>query len=156
MQVFFLRLYNPIQSFAVWAQSQFSFTTFLISGCLNFLIFVFKSKAATIIPQLRHENVSTPTSEIQAINEEWHRINKNCDDDEQWPGYRYENPDNSSFYGLVLIFDELENLTGIQLAIPRHLINELEQEEKLDQSQFHLEGSVITVGEFHSVASKIQ
>ena len=119
------------------------------------MIFFSKSKDAIIIPQLQNENISTPTTETQAINEGWHRINRNCDDDEQWPGYRYENPDNSSYYGLVLIFDELENLTGIQLAIPRHLINDSEQEEKLDQSQFHLEGSVITVGEFHSAEGEI-
>ena len=124
---------------------------------MSFIFFVFiKSKAATIIPQLRNENISTPTTETQAINEGWHRINRNCDDDEQWPGYRFENPDNSSFNGLVLIFDELENITGIQLAIPRHLIKDSEQEQQLDQSQFHTEGSMMTVVEFHSVASKIQ
>ena len=54
----------------------------------------------------------------------WRRINRNCEDDQQFPGLRYENPTDPSLYGLVLIYDSAEMLIGVQIAVPRALVED--------------------------------
>ena len=87
-----------------------------------------------------NEKDITPLTETQAILDGWQRVNQNCDDDKPWPGYRYENPDNTSYHGLVLIFDELENLVGVQLALPQQLVNLTEYKDRFAQSEFYILG----------------
>ena len=67
-----------------------------------------------------------PSTVQQAESQNWRKskVDQICDDDKDMPGFRYENLNEPSKFGLMLIFDVQNYLTGIQVAIPKDLVDE--------------------------------
>ena len=71
-------------------------------------------------------SVMIPSTALQAESQNWRKskVDQICDDDKDMPGFRYENLNEPSKFGLILIFDVQNYLTGIQVAIPKDLVDE--------------------------------
>ena len=71
-------------------------------------------------------SVMIPSTVQQAESQNWRKskVDQICDDDKDMPGFRYENLNEPSKFGLILIFDVQNYLTGIQVAIPKDLVDE--------------------------------
>ena len=67
-----------------------------------------------------------PSTVQQAESQNWRKskVDQICDDDKDMPGFRYENLNEPSKFGLMLIFGVQNYLTGIQVAIPKDLVDE--------------------------------
>ena len=63
-----------------------------------------------------------PSTVEEAVAQNWRKINKVCDDIKQIPGFRYENLNDPSKFGLVLIFDYHDYLTGNVGEIKTHFL----------------------------------
>ena len=67
-----------------------------------------------------------PSTVQEAESQYWKKskVDQICNDDKELPGFRYENLNEPSKFGLILIFDVQNYLTAIQVAIPKDLVDE--------------------------------
>ena len=81
-----------------------------------------------------------PSTAEEAEEQGWISINRICDENPFMPGYRYENLNDPSKFGLILIFDLHHFLSGIQIAIPKVLVEDNEVYD-YENSPYHFDST---------------